>query len=183
METIMGRSVTPLNSSRTMDSGRADVTTTRTGKCRMSVGTAPLPAPTFCQSPDFHSLSRACRPSRNQLRKSSRTPSQFSVSAIFLSNSARFQAKTAEVTFSSDILIIRRIHPKICSGDTAIAAFRGGDESRFPGLYRGAFGLNSEYPRLGREGPGSEVHKVPWGAGRFTLWTRISKHERNSLAS
>ena len=33
-----------LKSSRTMESGRAEVTTTRTGKCRMSVGTARLGA-------------------------------------------------------------------------------------------------------------------------------------------
>ena len=34
------------------------------------------PGPPFCPIHDFHSLSRAFRPSRNQLRKSSLTPSQ-----------------------------------------------------------------------------------------------------------
>jgi hypothetical protein len=40
METIIGRFPTTLNSSRTMGSVRVDVTTTRAGKCRMSVETA-----------------------------------------------------------------------------------------------------------------------------------------------
>src|SRR5712692_8003360 len=40
MDLIIGRFLTPLNSSRTMRSVRAGVTTTRAGKCRMSVWTA-----------------------------------------------------------------------------------------------------------------------------------------------
>src|SRR6266849_7000482 len=44
MEMIIGRSFTPLKSSRTMGSVRAGVTTTRAGECRMSVWTAGLPA-------------------------------------------------------------------------------------------------------------------------------------------
>jgi hypothetical protein len=40
---IIGGFLTPLNSSRT-DVKSADVTTTRAGKCRMSMGTARLPA-------------------------------------------------------------------------------------------------------------------------------------------
>ena len=39
------------------------------------ISTSPLPAPTFCPTDDFHVLSRASRPSCNQLRKSSQTPS------------------------------------------------------------------------------------------------------------
>jgi hypothetical protein len=46
MEMIIGHSLAPLNSWRTMESGRAssDVTTTRAGKCRMFVQTARLDA-------------------------------------------------------------------------------------------------------------------------------------------
>src|SRR4029450_13126056 len=40
------------------------------------ISTSPLPAPPFCPSYDFHVLSRASRPSCNQLRKSSRIASQ-----------------------------------------------------------------------------------------------------------
>src|SRR6185436_4126691 len=35
------------------------------------ISTSPLPAPPFCRTSDFHVLSRAFRPSWNQLRKSS----------------------------------------------------------------------------------------------------------------
>src|SRR5437762_2699144 len=42
MDTIIGRSLMLLNSSRTMGSVRRPVTTTRAGKCRMSVRTAPV---------------------------------------------------------------------------------------------------------------------------------------------
>jgi hypothetical protein len=40
MESIIGLFLPPLNSSRRMGSVRADVTTTRAGKCRMFAGTA-----------------------------------------------------------------------------------------------------------------------------------------------
>jgi len=40
MDTIIRRFLTPLNLSRTGLSVRTDVTTTRAGECRMSVGTA-----------------------------------------------------------------------------------------------------------------------------------------------
>src|SRR4029079_15324013 len=42
------------------------------------ISTSPLPAPPFCRIYDFYVLSRPFSPSWNQLRKSSRTPSQFS---------------------------------------------------------------------------------------------------------
>jgi hypothetical protein len=42
MDMIIGRFLTPLNSSRTMRNVRAGVTTTRAGKFRMSVETAPM---------------------------------------------------------------------------------------------------------------------------------------------
>jgi hypothetical protein len=44
MEMIIGRSLTPLKSSIEEDGAPAGATTTRAGKCRMSVRTAPLAA-------------------------------------------------------------------------------------------------------------------------------------------
>ena len=41
------------------------------------ISTSPLPARPFCTTDDFHALSRAGRPSCNQLRKSSSAASQF----------------------------------------------------------------------------------------------------------
>jgi hypothetical protein len=41
MDMIIGRFLTALNSSKTIGSVRAGVTTTRAGNCRISVGTAP----------------------------------------------------------------------------------------------------------------------------------------------
>jgi len=40
------------------------------------IPTSPLPTPPFCRTNDFHVLSRAFRPSCNQLRKSSQTARQ-----------------------------------------------------------------------------------------------------------
>ena len=56
-------------------------TRSRSNSCSASmapwlISTSPLPAPPFCRTYDFHVLSRAFRPSWNQLRKSSSAASR-----------------------------------------------------------------------------------------------------------
>ena len=57
--------------------------------CSMANLDLAAPSPPFCPTYDFHVLSRASRPSRNQLRKSSRTPSQIGALSAATHHEAR----------------------------------------------------------------------------------------------
>jgi hypothetical protein len=67
------------------------------------ISTSPLPTPTFCRSDDFHVLSRASRPSCNQLRKSSGAESQLRKANETSSLQHSFFPRTLKPCFFSDL--------------------------------------------------------------------------------